>query len=420
MLAIFSIRRTLNLVTTHVCGNGLRIVSEQIPHFRSVAVGVFVNAGSRDELPEENGLTHFIEHMLFKGTETRTAKQIAREFDRIGGDMNAYTSKEYTCYYAKVLDHHAEHAVAVLADMFFNSKMDPLEIEKERQVVLEEISMTEDMPDDDVHEQLWKVMYPRHSIGAPILGSVQTLQSFTKETIESFMERHYTPQNTVISVAGNITPQLIQFIEKLFGEFQRAGQQKNYLLPNFTSGYSFKNKETEQGHLCIGYPGLSMQHPDIYNLAVLNTIIGGSMSSRLFQEIREERGLAYSIYSYHSAYSDHGALAIYGGTSNEQMPEMQEVILDTLTHIKENGLSDEEVEDTKEQLKGNVILGLESTASRMSRNGKNELLLQRHQTHEEVIGLVEEVTTGKVQNLMALLAENPAISIIRSKSASLT
>lgn len=408
------------MVNTHVCGNGLRIVSEKIPHFRSVAVGVFVNAGSRDELPEENGLTHFIEHMLFKGTETRSAKQIAREFDRIGGDMNAYTSKEYTCYYAKVLDHHAELAVTVLADMFFNSKMDPVEIEKERQVVLEEISMTEDMPDDDVHEQLWKVMYPRHSIGAPILGTVQTLQSFTKEKIEDFMERHYTPQNTVISVAGNITPELIRLIEKLFGGFNRTNLPKNYVLPDFTAGHSFKNKETEQGHLCLGYPGLSMQHPDIFNLAVLNNVIGSSMSSRLFQEIREERGLAYSIYSYHSAYSDHGALAIYGGTSNEQMPELQEVILDTLAAIKADGLTREEVEDTKEQLKGNVILGLESTSSRMSRNGKNELLLQRHQSHEEIIQLIEQVTTDKVQNLMSLLIENPAISIIRAKNASLT
>lgn len=408
------------MVNTHVCGNGLRIVSEKIPHFRSVAVGVFVNAGSRDELPEENGLTHFIEHMLFKGTTTRSAKQIAREFDRIGGDMNAYTSKEYTCYYAKVLDHHAELAVSVLADMFFNSKMDPVEIDKERQVVLEEISMTEDMPDDDVHEQLWKVMYPRHSIGAPILGTVQTLQSFTKEKIEDFMERHYTPQNTVISVAGNITPELLRLIQQLFGTFARTNQPKNYLLPDFTSGHSFKNKETEQGHLCLGYPGLSMQHPDIFNLAVLNNVIGGSMSSRLFQEIREERGLAYFIYSYHSAYSDHGALAIYGGTSNEQMPELQEVILDTLAAIKANGLSREEVEDTKEQLKGNVILGLESTASRMSRNGKNELLLQRHQSHEEITQLIEEVSTEKIRNLMSLLTENPAISIIQSKNASLT
>jgi len=230
------------VVTTFTCENGLRIVSEHIPHFRSVAVGVFVKAGSRDESPEENGITHFIEHMLFKGTETRTAKQIAREFDRIGGDINAYTSKEYTCYYAKVLDHHAEHAVRVIADMFFNSAMDPAEIDKERQVVLEEISMTEDMADDDVHEQLWKVMYPRHSIGAPILGTAETLPKFTKEKITEFMDRFYTPKNTVVSVAGNITPQLIRLIEALFGAFKKPESKKIYMLPDFSPGFSYKNK----------------------------------------------------------------------------------------------------------------------------------------------------------------------------------
>lgn len=403
------------MVTTHTCSNGLRIVSETIPHFRSVAVGVFVKAGSRDELADENGLTHFIEHMLFKGTETRTAKQIAREFDRIGGDMNAYTSKEYTCYYAKVLDQHAEQVISIFADMFFNSKMDPAEIEKERQVVLEEISMTEDMPDDDVHEQLWRVMYPRHSIGAPILGTVQTLQTFTKEKIEQFMDRHYTPGNTVISVAGNIHPGLIELIENLFSQNRRPLIAKAYELPSFSSGCSLKNKETEQGHLCLGYPGLAVTDKDIYNLTVLNNIIGGSMSSRLFQEIREERGLAYSIYSYHSAYSDHGTLALYGGTSNEQMDEMQDTILNTLTDIRRQGPTPDEVNDSKEQLKGNVLLGLESTSARMNRNGKNELLLEKHETPEDILKNIADVSIEKVHSLMGLLSGDPAVSIIRSK-----
>jgi predicted Zn-dependent peptidase len=406
------------LVTTYTCENGLRIVSEHIPHFRSVAVGVFVKAGSRDESPEENGITHFIEHMLFKGTESRTAKEIAREFDRIGGDINAYTSKEYTCYYAKVLDHHAEHAVRVIADMFFNSKMDPIEIDKERQVVLEEISMTEDMPDDDVHEQLWKVMYPRHSIGAPILGTAETLPKFTKEKIQEFMDRFYTPKNTVVSVAGNITPQLIKLIEALFGSFQKAENKKIHLLPDFSSGYSYKTKDTEQGHLCLGYPGLSLNDPDIFNLSVLNNILGGSMSSRLFQEIREERGLAYSIYSYHSAYSDHGTLAIYGGTADEQVPEMQEVIVQSIENMRKQGLAQEEVADSKEQLKGNLMLGLESTSSRMSRNGKQELMLGRHQDYDEILSLIDNVSIEKVESLMELMGGQPAISIIRSKEAS--
>lgn len=405
------------MVTTQTCKNGLRIVSEHIPHFHSVAVGVFVNNGSRDELPEENGITHFIEHMLFKGTDLRTAKEIAREFDRIGGDINAYTSKEYTCYYAKVLDHHAEHAVAVLADMLFNSQMDPVEFDKERQVILEEISMTEDMPDDDVHEQLWRVMYPQNSIGAPILGTAETLATFTPEKIRDYMDQHYTPANTVVSVAGNITPALVEKIETLFGAFEKKENLKKYELPVFTSGYSLKNKETEQGHLCLGFPGLSLNDPDIYNITVLNNIIGGSMSSRLFQEIREQRGLAYSIFSYHSAYSDHGTLAIYGGTSDEQMAEMQQVILSLLKELKNGSITQQEITDSKEQLKGSLMLGLESTSARMSRNGRHELLLGKHQTYDEVLKQIDLVSLEKVLALLEILVESPAVSIIRPKEA---
>src|SRR5690606_15177742 len=251
-------RRNMHMVTTQTCKNGLRIVSEHIPHFHSVAVGVFVNNGSRDELPEENGITHFIEHMLFKGTDSRSAKDIAREFDRIGGDINAYTSKEYTCYYAKVVDEHAGRAVNILADMFFNSLMDPVELERERLVVLEEISMTEDMPDDDVHEQLWRVMYPHHSMGAPILGTEATLQKFDAETIRNFMDRFYTPSNTVVSVAGNITPELIEQIAELFGGFERSTSRKPYVTPEFAAGFSLRQKDIEQGHLCYGFPGLAI------------------------------------------------------------------------------------------------------------------------------------------------------------------
>lgn len=406
------------MAKTYICGNGLRIVSEHIPHFRSVAVGIFVKVGSRDEEPQENGITHFIEHMLFKGTPSRSAKDIAREFDRIGGDINAYTSKEYTCYYAKVVDDYANHAVDILADMFFNSNMEPVEIERERQVVLEEISMTEDMPDDDVHEQLWRVMYPKHSIGAPILGVEQTLQTFDADKIRDFMDRFYTPSNTVLSVAGNITPELIQQIEGLFGEFKKGEQQKLYAEPDFTAGSSIKYKDIEQGHLCFGFPGMSINDTHLYDLAVMNNILGGTMSSRLFQEIREERGLAYSIYSYHSAYSDHGTLAIYGGTSNEQLPELQEKILESIQHMQSGGLTQMEVSDSKEQFKGNLLLGMESTSSRMSRNGKHELLMGRHISFEDVLQRIEEVTLEKVQYTLELLKHGPAESIIRSKEVS--
>ncbi len=403
------------MVTTYTCQNGLRIVSEHIPHFRSVAVGVFVNTGSRDERPEENGITHFIEHLLFKGTEKRSAKDIAREFDRIGGDLNAYTSKEYTCYYAKVLDHHAPLAVEVLADMFFNSVMDPVEIDKERLVVKEEISMTEDMADDDVHEQLWRVMYPDNAIGAPILGTAETLDRFSRQQILDYMERHYTPSNTVISVAGQIDGKLLGQIEALFGSFERKSPENAHVEPIFVPGQSMKHKETEQAHICLGYPGLSLQDDRLFALAVLNNIIGGSMSSRLFQEIREDRGLAYSVYSYHSAYSDHGTLAIYGGTADHQVGEVEELIRTSLQGMREGDISESEIADSREQLKGNLLLGLESTGSRMSRNGKYELLHGKHQTADEIIRLIDAVERENVLDLMQMTAAAPAVSIIRSQ-----
>ncbi|ANU17442.1 peptidase M16 [Planococcus maritimus] len=403
------------MVTTYTCQNGLRIVSEHIPHFRSVAVGVFVNTGSRDERPEENGITHFIEHLLFKGTEKRSAKDIAREFDRVGGDLNAYTSKEYTCYYAKVLDHHAPLAVEVLADMFFNSVMDPVEIDKERLVVKEEISMTEDMADDDVHEQLWRVMYPDNAIGAPILGTNETLDRFSRQQILDYMERHYTPSNTVISVAGHIDDKLLSQIESLFGSFERKSPDNAHVLPLFVPGQSIKHKETEQAHICLGYPGLSLQDDQLFSLAVLNNIIGGSMSSRLFQEIREDRGLAYSVYSYHSAYSDHGTLAIYGGTADHQVGEVEELIRTSLQRMREGDISELEISDSREQLKGNLLLGLESTGSRMSRNGKYELLHGKHQSADDIIRLIDGVERDHVLDLMQLTAAAPAVSIIRSQ-----
>ncbi|MFP3356801.1 insulinase family protein [Planococcus sp. 11815] len=403
------------MVTTYTCQNGLRIVSEHIPHFRSVSVGVFVNTGSRDERPEENGITHFIEHLLFKGTEKRSAKDIAREFDRIGGDLNAYTSKEYTCYYAKVLDHHAPLAVEVLADMFFNSVMDPVEIDKERLVVKEEISMTEDMADDDVHEQLWRVMYPDNAIGAPILGTAETLDRFSRQQILDYMERHYTPSNTVISVAGHIDGKLLSQIETLFGSFERKSPENAHVMPTFVPGQSIKHKETEQAHICLGYPGLSLQDDQLFALAVLNNIVGGSMSSRLFQEIREDRGLAYSVYSYHSAYSDHGTLAIYGGTADHQVGEVEELIRTSLQRMREGDISDLEITDSREQLKGNLLLGLESTGSRMSRNGKYELLHGKHQSADDIIHLIDAVKREHVLDLMQLTATAPAVSIIRSQ-----
>ena len=397
--------------------NGVRIVSEHIPYVRSVAVGVWVNVGSRNEVPEENGLTHFIEHMLFKGTATRSARQIAEEFDRIGGHVNAFTSKENTCYYAKVLDHHAKHAISVLADMFFHSQFDEQELDKERQVVLEEISMVEDTPDDDVHEQLWNVMYPNQPLGASILGTKATLETFNKDSIRQFMDHHYRPENVVISVAGNIPEGFIEYIDSLFGHFTSSSPNSTRItgsVPIFHPGESRKTRETEQGHICLGYPGLSIKDKYIYDLVVLNNILGGNMSSRLFQEVREEKALAYSIYSYHSSYEDSGSLAIYGGTSSNQLQELQETIQETIQKVVLEGVTDTEVENAKEQLKGNLMLGLESTNARMNRNGKNELTFEEHKSYDQVLQEIDEVNIHQVQKLVtSIFSHQPAISIIR-------
>jgi predicted Zn-dependent peptidase len=386
---------------------------------RSVAVGVWVDVGSRHETPEENGLTHFIEHMLFKGTATRSARQIAEEFDRIGGYVNAFTSKEQTCYYAKVLDHHAEHAISVLADMFFHSQFDEQELDKERQVVLEEILMVEDTPDDDVHEQLWNVMYPNQPLGASILGTKASLETFNKDSIHQFMEHHYRPEHIVISVAGNIPDGLIDYIDSLFGQFvssTKLPDRHSMGLPVFNSGESLKSRETEQGHICLGYPGVSVKDKHIYDLVVMNNILGGNMSSRLFQEVREEKALAYSIYSYHSSNVDSGSVAIYGGTSSNQLQELKETIHETIQKVVDEGVTETEVDNAKEQLKGNLMLGLESTNARMNRNGKNELIFKEHKTYDEVLQSIDEVNIHQVQKLITdIFAHQPAISIITPK-----
>ncbi len=414
---IGKVDRGVRLIQTITCQNGLRIVHEKMPHIRSVAVGIWVEAGSRYELPEENGLTHFIEHMLFKGTETRTAKQIAEEFDRIGGNINAFTSKENTCYYVKVLDHHAKLAVEILADMFFHSQFDAEEMEKEKQVVLEEIKMVEDTPDDIIHEYLWEEMYKGDPLGLPILGTEETLHSFTKEMILSYMEKHYTPENVVISVAGNIPDGLLAYIQELFGSFTRRGQQKTAITtPTLQPIYTEASRDTEQAHLCLAYPGIGVKADNIYSLVVLNSILGGNMSSRLFQEIREDKGLAYSIYSYHSSYEDTGALVIYGATSSNQLEELQQCIHHSISSILEKGFTAMEVTNAKEQLKGNLLLGLEGSNSRMSRNGKNELTFGKHRTLDEVSDTIDEVTFDSVMELAKeMFQHKPAVSVILPK-----
>ncbi|WP_407272197.1 M16 family metallopeptidase [Radiobacillus sp. PE A8.2] len=391
------------MLQKHTCQNGLRVVLEEIPAVRSVTIGIWILAGSRNEQEHENGMSHFLEHMFFKGTKTRSAKDIAEAFDAIGGQVNAFTSKEYTCYYAKVLDTHKEYAMEILADMFFNSAFDAAEMEKEKKVIEEEIKMSEDTPDDIVHDLLSVASYGKHPLGYPILGTEKTLAAFTRDDLKAYKDRYYIPKNIVISIAGNVDTSFVNKVESHFGTFKSDQALYTYQKPEFIADHMERKKETEQAHLCMGFNGLSVEADNMFSLVVMNNILGGSMSSRLFQEVREQRGLAYSVFSYHSSFLDNGLLTIYAGTGKNQLPILKDTIEETISDLVANGLSDKELKNSKEQLKGSLMLSLESTNSRMSRNGKNELLLKRHRTLDEMIDEIDAVNHDSIEKVIHTL-----------------
>ncbi|MFS0751798.1 M16 family metallopeptidase [Oceanobacillus sp. 1P07AA] len=388
------------MIERHTCNNGLRIVHEQIPAVRSVTIGIWVLTGSRNETKLNNGISHFLEHMFFKGTATRSAQDIAEEFDSIGGQINAFTSKEYTCFYAKVLDTHKEYALEILADMFFNSTFDPEEMEREKKVVLEEIKMYEDTPDDIVHDLLAKAAYGTHPLGYPILGTEEQLLSFDATQLKEYIEHAYSPERVVISVAGNVDASFMKTIDSSFGSYTGKSNPTEMIKPTFLGESIDRHKDTEQAHLCLGYQGLEQGHPLLYSLTIMNNVLGGSMSSRLFQDVREKQGLAYAVFSYHSTFIDSGLLTIYGGTGKEQLPVLEDTIQLTVDTLIQNGLTDKELKNSKEQLKGGLMLSLESTNSRMSRNGRNELLLKRHRTLDEMIQEIDAVNHDTIQQVI--------------------
>jgi predicted Zn-dependent peptidase len=389
-----------------VLPNGLRVVLEHIPTCRSVSFGIWAKTGSRNESQAHNGISHFIEHMLFKGTERHSAKDIAEIFDGIGGNVNAFTTKEYTCYFVKVLDEHLPLAMDVLADMFFNSKFDPEELEKERNVILEEISMYEDTPDDLVHDLMAKAAYGSHALGQTILGLQENLHRFQSEDLKNYMSEHYGIGNIVVSMAGNFNDETMELITKHFGSYTNSGNIVELHKPVFQSGALYHEKKTEQNHICLSLPGCSMKDERQYAMILLNNSIGGGMSSRLFQEIREKRGLAYSVYSYHTAYIDSGLFTIYTGTAPKQTEEVLKVSMDIIGDVLSKGLTEAELRKGKEQLKGSLILSLESTSSRMNRLGKNELMLGRHYSLDQIIERIESVQLDQVRELTREIFSN--------------
>ncbi|MBU5441817.1 pitrilysin family protein [Paenibacillus sp. MSJ-34] len=387
--------------------NGLRVVLEKIPTCRSVSFGIWVKTGSRNEQASNNGISHFIEHMLFKGSERYSAQDIAESFDAIGGYVNAFTSKEYTCYYAKVLDEHLPIAMDVLADMFFTSRFDQDDLEKEKNVIIEEIAMYEDTPDDTVHDDVSRAAYGEHPLAYSILGTEERLQAMSASDLRRYMGEHYTVADTVISIAGNIDDGVIDLLEKHFGHFQSEGNKHSLKAPVFQGEVLFREKKTEQNHICISFPGCSISDPRLYAMILLNNVVGGGMSSRLFQEIREKRGLAYSVFSYHSSYADSGLFTVYAGTAPKQSKEVLDLTIEVMENLKAKGLTESELHKGKEQLKGSLILSLESTSSRMNRLGKNELMLCRHYTLDEVIARIEAVSMEDVDFLLNRMFESP-------------
>ncbi|GGJ04699.1 putative zinc protease YmxG [Alicyclobacillus cellulosilyticus] len=382
--------------------NGIRVVGEEIPSVRSVSLGIWIGTGSRFETAENNGISHFVEHMVFKGTKRFTARELAQVFDGIGGQVNAFTSKEYTCYYAKVLDEHFELALETLADMLLNSLFAPEEMEKEKKVIIEEIRMYEDTPDELVMDVLAEHVYAPHPLAYTILGLEENLRRFTQRDVRGYLAKRYRPENIVIAIAGNVPEeQAVAAVARCFDgvadDGEAADDGPGTRAPGFIRTCAVRQKDTEQVHLCLAAPGLAAGDDRLYPLILLNNALGNTQSSRLFQEIREERGLAYSVFSFHSAYRDCGMFGVYAATSPETVADVLALIQEICAEVACKGLTEAELQKCKEQVKGSMMLSLESTSSRMSRLAKNELLLGREVTLDETLAAINRVTVADVQ-----------------------
>ena len=388
-----------------VLDNGIRVVSHEMPDNRSVSLGIWVENGSRHESTEENGISHFIEHLLFKGTERRSAAQIAEEMDAVGGIINAFTSKENTCYYAKVLDENLPLAIDLLTDIFLHSSFDAGEIERERSVILQEISQSEDTPDDYVHDLFNLDFFQNQPIGRPICGRQETVTGFSRDDIVKFFKARYRPEKVIVSAAGNLRHGAI--VEAMAARLGSIGQVSLKsateigadILPTTASGIYPHPKPLEQVHLCLGMTGIHQTHPKRYVGYVLNTLLGGGMSSRLFQEIREKRGKAYSVYSFSSSYKDVGYVGVYAGTSLESTEEVVELITQELKKLAAGEMTSAELERTQGQLIGSTMLGLESTDSWMSHIARNETYFGKSITTEEICQRIRAVSRDDVVEL---------------------
>jgi predicted Zn-dependent peptidase len=383
-----------------VLNNGIRILTKKMPHTRSVSMGVWVNVGARDEAMDESGLSHFIEHMIFKGTRKRTAFQIAKQFDAIGGHTNAFTTMENTCYHAKVMDTHTETMVDILSDIFLNSVFDAQEIERERPVILQEIGMVEDSPDEYVHVLTGRNFWGDNPLGRSILGRPENITRFDSETIKAFFHRLYQPDRIIISVAGNIDhTHFIELTGPAFENVQSGNGFPDRITPEARTLVDVNYRKLEQVHICLGTKGLRIGDPRRYAFSLLNTILGGNMSSRLFQEIREKRGLAYAVYSFISSHVDAGMFGVYLGVDPKRTGETTELILDEIHKLKTEKVDSSELRGAKEYTKGSLLIASESNDNQMVRTAQNEIHFGRDIGLQEVLEEIEKVTQDQIINL---------------------
>ncbi|OGQ06222.1 MAG: zinc protease [Deltaproteobacteria bacterium RBG_19FT_COMBO_58_16] len=394
----------MSLIQKTALKSGINVITEEMPDVESATIGVWVNTGSRNESPEVSGISHFIEHLLFKGTLKRTSLDISREIESVGGVLNAFTSREYTCFYAKVLSNDLPLAIDLLSDIFMNSKFDKSELDRERMVVFQEIKMVEDTPDDLVHDLFAANFWQSHPLGRSILGTRKSVGELTRAQITKYFSEHYASNKVLITAAGKLKHRtVVRALNKTFGHVKSRPPKEDAGMPVSTPGLKLYKKSLEQTHLCLGMPCPEQPSPDRYKTYLLNTILGGGMSSRLFQQIREKRGLAYSVYSYLNLCRDTGSLVAYAGTSKESFGEVVALMLKEFEKFRKKGVTPTELDNAKEQLKGGMLLGLETSDNRMSKLARDEIYFNHFVPVKDIVKCIDRVTVEDIRAMAETL-----------------
>ena len=397
-----------------VLDNGVTVMTERMEGVRSVALGIWFAVGSRDESAEEAGMSHFMEHMMFKGTPTRSAKDISEAFDRLGAELNAFTAKEYTCFYARFVDQHLDSAFGLLADMVVNASLEQSACVSEREVVLEEIARTDDAPDDLIHDIFGKTLWPDHPLGLPILGNRETVGGFDHDQAVRFRSRHYVSGNCIVAAAGNVDHErLVELAQQLLSlpEGIRSKRPEAHAVSH--SNLRVVHKDTEQAHICYGLATMNAHHPDRFTLMFLDNVLGGGMASRLFHEIREKRGLAYAVFSFTSLYQDTGEFGVYAGTRPDNAAEVIRLIQAEVAGIADSGITAEELDRARQAAKGHIVLGMEATRNRMTRLGKNEVTAGEILSVDDIMERLDAITMGDILRVSSdVLSAEKVLTVI--------